>query len=113
MSIFGLDSKLRKETPIFRGLLMYFPYACAAVARLSYKANEKHNPGEDMHWSRDRSSDHRDCVVRHIMEVDHLDDECGELAEVQAAWRALAVAQIAIEERMAEDRPYYYKVEDL
>jgi len=90
------DSKSRKETPIFSGMLMYFPDACAAVARLSFKANEKHNPGEPMHWSKDKSNDHADCAVRHLMTSEEV-DEFGELHATCAAWRALAHLQTILE----------------
>ena len=90
-------SQERKETPVFSGLLMYFPDACAAVARLSYTANEKHNPGEPMHWSKGKSNDHADCVVRHLMDM-YDTDEFGELEATAAAWRALANLQTIIEE---------------
>src|SRR5689334_5921158 len=46
------DSQARKDTPIARGCLDYFPLAIAAVARLSKAGNDKHNPGEPLHWSR-------------------------------------------------------------
>ena len=41
----------RKATPMFSGLLQYFPDALAAVAQVSYAGNEKHNPGEPLHWA--------------------------------------------------------------
>jgi hypothetical protein len=34
-----------------RGLLDYFPKACAYVSFVSMMANEQHNPGEPMHWA--------------------------------------------------------------
>src|SRR5699024_12009975 len=40
--------------------------ALAAVANLSYTANQKHNPGERMHWARNKSTDHADCLIRHL-----------------------------------------------
>lgn len=99
------DSAARKDLPLARGVLYYWPDALAAVAELSRKGNDKHNPGQPMHWSRERSSDHADCVVRHVVdagpewtEVD-TDDEV--LYAVKVAWRGLAMAQIAIERRRA------------
>lgn len=97
------DSKARKDVPLFSGCLMYFPDALAAVAELSRKGNEKHNPGQPLHWSRDKSPDHGDCIARHLIDSgpDHLatDPEDGVLHIVKVAWRALAAAQIAIEAR--------------
>lgn len=93
------DAKARKATPICTGVLDYFPDALAAIARLSLKANEKHNPGEPLHWSREKSSDHADCVVRHMMERGKLDPETGESFTVNAAWRLLALLQLEEEAR--------------
>jgi hypothetical protein len=79
-----------------RGLLDYFPDALAAVAALSMAANEKHNPGEEMHWARGKSTDHADCIVRHLVDRGQLDDD-GFLHDAKVAWRALAMLQTALE----------------
>lgn len=52
-----------------QGLLKYFPDALFEVARLSKTANDKHNPGEPLHWSKDKSADHADCIVRHLADI--------------------------------------------
>lgn len=96
------DSAERKVTPIMRGMLDYFPLACAAVARLSHKANEKHNKSQPMHWSRDKSTDHADCIVKHLIDRGEIDPEFGELHEVAAAWRALALCELAEEKRLSK-----------
>ena len=93
-------SKARKETPIFSGVLMYFPLAIAEVARLSWTGNEKHNPGQRLHWNRPLSDDHMDCLLRHAMEYDQMDDD-GHLHAAKVAWRALAQLQLLLEERNA------------
>ena len=95
------DPKARKAIPICTGCLDYFPLALAAIARLSLKANEKHNPGEPLHWSREKSKDHADCAVRHIMERGQIDPETGESYTVAAAWRLLALLQIEEEARIS------------
>ena len=91
------DAKARKHTPICTGVLDYFPDALAAVSRLSLKANEKHNPGEPLHWSKDKSGDHADCLVRHLLERGTEDPEMQESHTVHVAWRALALLQTEIE----------------
>jgi hypothetical protein len=93
------DSKERKKVPLWGGLFRYFPDALVAVARLSQKGNDKHNPGQPLHWSRDKSSDHADCLLRHQMDCGSLevDPDSGELHEVEVAWRALAQLQLALE----------------
>jgi dATP/dGTP diphosphohydrolase, N-terminal len=93
------DSKARKETPVFSGVLRYFPDAVAAVARVSYKGNQKHNPGEPLHWSRGKSDDHGDCIVRHQVEYDKIDSDMNEYHAAMVAWRALAQLQLLEEKR--------------
>ena len=95
------DSKARKAAPITRGLLDYFPLACAAVARLSLKGNDKHNPGQPMHWAREKSTDHADCVARHLIDRGTIEPESGELHDVCQAWRSLAQCELAEEKRIA------------
>ena len=62
------DAKSRKATPLATFLLTYFPFAFIDLARCFYIANEQHNPGEPMHWARDKSTNHLDCLLRHMME---------------------------------------------
>ena len=92
-------SAVRKATPIFSGCLRYFPNALAAIARLSKAGNDKHNPGEPLHWSRGKSNDHGDCLVRHQMDFDQIDPETGEYHAVAVAWRALAQLELLEEKR--------------
>lgn len=91
----GLTSAQRKEVPLKRGLFDYFPDALALVARHSYRSNEKHNPGKPLHWSREKSSDHADCILRHVAGFGLLDD--GVPNELGAAWRSLAALQLDYE----------------
>lgn len=93
------DSKERKDVPLFSGCLAYFPDALTEVARLSMAGNEKHNPGQPLHWSRDKSNDHADCIVRHQLEYDQLDPSDNFLHATKVAWRALAQLQILMEAR--------------
>lgn len=90
------DSKARKELPIGTGVLDYFPDALAAVAEVSFKGNEKHNPGEPLHWAREKSTDHPDCMIRHFLERGKLDED-GDRHSAKMAWRALAILQLEIE----------------
>lgn len=90
------DKKQRKETPLATGFLDYFPDAIAAVARVSFIGNQEHNPGEPLHWSREKSNDHPDCLLRHFAERGTIDTD-GMRHSAKIAWRALALLQIEIE----------------
>lgn len=95
------DSKARKEIPMARGLLDYFPNALAEVARLSLAANEKHNPGQELHWSFEKSADHADTIVRHLVDRGELDDDQF-LHDVKVAWRGLALLEAELIKRGAK-----------
>lgn len=103
--ILSTDSAERKNTPIFSGVLMYFPLAIAAVARHSKRGNDKHNSGQPLHWAREKSTDHADCISRHLVDVDHYNAEIGEYEEACAlAWRALAKLQLLEERRLGRSK---------
>jgi hypothetical protein len=90
------DAGARKDIPMVRGLLDYFPAALAAVAVVSRVANEQHNPGQTMRWARNKSTDHADCIVRHLVDRGKIDsDELRHSAKI--AWRALALLQEELE----------------
>jgi hypothetical protein len=93
----NLPTTGRKDIPMARGLLDYFPNALAAVAELSRAGNNQHNPGEPMHWSRNKSTDHADCLVRHLVDRGKYDTD-GSRHSTKVAWRALALLQIELEE---------------
>jgi hypothetical protein len=97
----GDDSAERKEVPLFRGVMRYFPAALAEVARVSKLGNDKHRPGKPMGHSRGVSSDHADCIMRHLMDLSENDgrDENGVAQVAYIAWRALALAQEWLEEQ--------------
>lgn len=95
------DPKARKRIPLATGLLDYFPDALADVAGLSLVANEQHNPGEPLHWSRHKSNDHDDCLMRHFMERGTVDSD-GIRHRAKVAWRALAALQLEIEAEAAK-----------
>ena len=91
-----LSSAERKLYPIAEGVMDYFPDALAMVANISYRGNQKHNPGEPLHHSRGKSMDHADCIMRHLQERGCVDPE-GVLHSAQLAWRALALCQEELE----------------
>ena len=92
-------SEERKAEPIHSGVLLYFPDALAAVSRISKAGNDKHNPGEPMHWARGKSMDQLDCMTRHSLTPSGIDADSGEFEMAQVAWRALAQLQLMEEEK--------------
>jgi hypothetical protein len=91
------DSAARKRIPVTTGVLDYFPDAIAAVAEVSRIGNDKHNPGQPLHWSRHKSDDHADCIGRHLLERGQMDPITKVRHSAQLAWRALAMLQLEIE----------------
>jgi hypothetical protein len=91
MTLLPTDPAERKAVPLCSGVLDYFPSALAEVAKCSHRGNEQHNAGQPLHWAREKSSDHLDCAVRHIVERDL----------PAAAWRILAALQLECEAKGA------------
>lgn len=87
----------RKGVPVGTGVLDYFPAALAAVAVLSRIGNDQHNPGQPLHWSRGKSMDQADTLIRHFLERGTTDHD-GVRHSTKLAWRALALLQLELEE---------------
>ena len=96
MPLLPTDPKERKKIPLWSGLIQYFPDALIEVAKLSYIGNEQHNPGEPLHWAREKSSDQEDTIMRHLMESGTIDSD-GVRHSTKHAWRSLAKLQLEIE----------------
>jgi hypothetical protein len=98
----------RKGEPIHSGVMKYFPDALAAVARVSKAGNDKHNPGEPLHWARGKSMDQMDAAARHMLTLDKIDPESGELEAAHNTWRSMAELQLLEEKRLiaAGIKPY-------
>lgn len=100
------DNKARKALPLYGGTWGYFPDALAEMARVSQVGNEQHNPGQPLHWAREKSTDQMNTCQRHLVDRGsgvHKDtDGTYHLAKVM--WRAAAQLQLDIEaERKAAD----------
>ena len=96
----SVDKQERKDTPITTGVLDYFPDAIAEVARVSKAGNDQHNPGQPLHWARGKSTDHADCIVRHLIDRGTMDVD-GQRHSAKVAWRALALLQQELEDEGA------------
>ena len=86
----------RKQTPIYSGVLKYFPDAIREVAQCSFVGNEQHNPNTPLHWDRSKSGDELDALTRHLLEAGTIDSD-GIRHSAKVAWRALANLQKEIE----------------
>lgn len=95
------DDATRADYPMATGLLDYFPNALAEVAKVSKLAGDKHHPGEPLHWERGKSMEHRDKMMRHLVDTGKF-DSLGNRHSAALAWRALALCQ---EEMEAEGAP--------
>jgi hypothetical protein len=93
------DSSDRKGIPVTTGALDYFPLAIMEIAKLSKRGNDKHNPGQPLHWSRDKSNDHADCIGRHLLDRGRFAAD-GTRHSASLAWRALALLQLELEEEL-------------
>lgn len=91
----------RKATPVFTGVLKYFPKAIKYVSQVSKAGNDQHHPDKPLHWDKSKSADEPDALVRHLIDhsIDPVDDD-GMLHAGKVAWRALALL-----ERYLDDNP--------
>lgn len=96
------DDDNRDGYPLYSGLMAYFPAALMEVAKWSKVGNDKHNPGEKLHWSREKGTDHEDQIARHLLDA-RVKEKNGFYEAVALAWRSLALLQTILEEE--EGRP--------
>ena len=100
--IFPATQSNKEEYPMWDGLMAYFPAALAAVAHVSYVGSRQHQPDLPTQWTRNKSTNHKDKILRHLLEgdVSELDTD-GTLHAAKVAWRALANLQIILEKNGA------------
>ena len=90
-------SENRKATPVYTGVLKYFPDAIGDVARCSQAGNDQHHSDKPLHWDRAKSGDELDALARHLIEAGTIDTD-GIRHSAKVAWRALANLQKELEE---------------
>lgn len=95
-AVLATNAKERKGAPITTGVIDYFPLALIEVAKCSKAGNDQHNPGQPLHWAKEKSTDHADCLVRHLVDRGTIDTD-GIRHSAKVAWRALALLQTEIE----------------
>ena len=102
MAYLPTGAEERKAIPLWSGLFKYFPDALVEVARLSYIGNLQHNPGQPLHWAREKSTDQEDTILRHLLDSGTVDTD-GVRHSTKVAWRALAKLQLELEAAVADD----------
>jgi hypothetical protein len=85
------------KTPIFQGLLDYFPLACLAVADVSAQGAAKYS-WKGWESVPDGIKRYSDALVRHIVyeTIDGAFDKDGFRHAAQIAWNALAVLELKL-----------------
>lgn len=79
----------RKDFPMYEGLLKYFPNALLMVSHVSLLGNRQHHADKPLHWDKNKSNDHKDALMRHLIQSGQYDQD-GVLHDAKVAWRALA-----------------------
>ncbi len=92
-----IDPQERKNLPVGTGVLDYFTSALSEIGKVSKAGNDQHNPGQPLNWTRGKSRDHADTIIRHWMERGTIDTD-GMRHSAKMAWRALALLQQELEE---------------
>jgi hypothetical protein len=87
----------RKQHPLARGVLDYFPDALMEVAYVSYAGSQQHHPDKEMHWDKSKSTDEADSLLRHLKDRGRFDID-GVRHTAKVAWRALALLQRELEQ---------------
>lgn len=94
------DDKARKRLQLWTFMFNYFPDAWLAVVNVAVAGNEQHNPGQPLHWAREKSTDQMNTAFRHQWDygrgVKKDTDDQYHLAK--AIWRLMAQLQLDIEE---------------
>ena len=96
MSLLPNDHAERNAIPVATGVLDYFPAALVELAKASKLGNDQHHPGTPLHWTRAKSVDHADKMIRHFLERGLFDAD-GQRHSAKMAWRALAILQLELE----------------
>ena len=95
----------RKATPVYSGVVKYFPKTLSLIAVNSRIGNEQHNAGQPLHWAKEKSSDEADALTRHLLD-EAMDpggvDTDGVYHTTKIAWRALALSERAADARDAK-----------
>ncbi len=99
------DNAARKALPLWTYMTEYFPDAYVAEVAVAVAGNNQHQPGEPLHWAREKSTDQMNTAFRHMFDHGRGQvkdvDGCYHLAK--AIWRLKAELQLTIERERACD----------
>lgn len=94
------DDTKKKLTPVYAGLLAFFPDALREVAQASQVGAAQHAPGQPMHLKPGRTVDaHLDSAARHLLDQTGTSgalDTDGVRHLAKAAWHCLAALQLEL-----------------
>lgn len=93
------DYQARKDLPLYDFMFKYFPLAWLEVVKVAVEGNNQHNPGEPLHWAREKSKDHLNCAFRHLFDhgLGQEKDTDGQYHLAKAIWRLSAELQLICE----------------
>lgn len=93
------EDAARKELKLWDFQFGYFPDAWLAVVRVAVAGNKQHNPGEPLHWAREKSTDQLNTAFRHQWDYGRgiKKDTDGQYHLAKAIWRLSAQLQLDIE----------------
>lgn len=100
------EAQNRKNTPVFSGVIKYFPRAIKEVSRVSLSGNLQHHKDSPLHWDKTKSTDEPDALLRHLIDyamgIEYDTDGQKHLGKV--AWRALALLERTLENEEKEEK---------
>lgn len=99
------DDKARKRLKLWTFLIDYFPDTFLALVEVAVTGNEQHNPGQPLHWAREKSTDQMNTAFRHQFDYGRgvKKDTDGQWHLAKAIWRLSAQLQLDIEEERRQN----------
>lgn len=102
------DKNRKQDWPLWTFMFEYFPKAWLEVVRVAVEGNKQHNPGQKLHWAREKSTDQLNTAFRHLFDYGTgvKKDTDGVYHLAKAIWRLSAQLQLDVEadEKAAEPR---------
>lgn len=98
-TVLPTEDAARKRLKMWTYLMEYFPDAFMAEVEVAVQGNEQHNPGQPLHWAREKSKDQLNTAFRHMFDYGSgvKKDTDGQWHLAKAIWRLKAQLQLDIE----------------